>query len=216
MIGLLMGLFGSNPAKTAATWALIFVIGFAVGENWVTGKAISLVQEHADRQFAAATGAIADQHKEFAAKLVADQKQALAADEEVHASLESAMSEAERDRDAALQQIAAEKVQREKDREIIDGLKGVNKMLAEPFMCGSADTRRLLDAAAGAGNSPGPGIADASAAGRTSSPAQTSPAAPLECDQLLRGYPNLAVWGREGWDKYEAWQRWARERLAVP
>lgn len=206
-------------ALKVATYALAFLLGTAFANHWATRSAIQAVQANANAQYAADTAALAKEvaRREEVAKKASER--AKAANEEAQMFLDMAM-DAEKRHDAALLQIAKDRNTLSQLKGNIDDLKTVNTMLATPpdlrmVICGSADTRRLLDAIA-TGEAPDP----ASTGDSETDSSRASPGTPLvspnsshrlTCDQLLRGYPEMARDDARLRVLIEAWQGWYRE-----
>lgn len=212
-----------NWAKTTAIVALASLVSFGVGNYIATQKAVRVAAEIAAEQTAQlhanAERAIIAQHQEFKLKLAADQAAAHDADMHVHETLASAMDEAERSRDAALRQLARE---RHNSKEIADAYMAmVDSREAAPACGWSADARRVLNAAVGtpasANRATGTRVAEANAAGGASgalaATAEPSGGLALSCDQLFRGYADLAKDDRVVRAREAAWRAWYQERF---
>lgn len=204
---------------TAASYGVAFMLGMAAGNVMATRHALDVAQARADAQFAAATGAIAEELKRRAAALAAQERRATAAEEAAHAALTAGHEEAERASGAALKQLARE---RKISRDLADAYMDVSRRMdSGSHACGwSGAARRVLDAAAGAapagdpasggGAAPAPpGVIDGPVA------ASAAPAAGgwLSCEDLYRGYVALGRWARAAQAKDDAWQVWARHQF---
>lgn len=134
-------------AEMAGVAVLIFLSGLAVGNVRATRSFVAQVQDHDARQFADYTGRLAAEIKaktaEIQQHLDADAARGRSADDHATATLTAAVTTASHDRDMALSQLAKERAARPK--EIVNAA----CPQIEPFSFGP-DSRRLLDAAAGA------------------------------------------------------------------
>jgi hypothetical protein len=233
-----LGAIGSRLAgfnlKTIAQYCFVGLVCFGAGNYFATQRAVTMVAEafgkreaadrdRAAREQAAATKALFEWKKTGEHHVIVEAHKAQSADDKAHDTLAESARQAVKTRDAALAQL-------QKERERNEGLLGTNAALAS--MAGatapdrgrdscafSADTRRVLDEAAGAvdeGNrGAGAGAAETDAA-RGAVAAGAAPAASangLTCDQLARGYVALGQHDREMIGRVEAWMGWYSERF---
>lgn len=226
MIGTLLTLWRAGGlakyAELAAVALAVFFVGFAAGQTYTTQKAVTaavrVVDARAASEQAASTQALFEWGKRLEAGAHREAKKAQAADDRAHAITVAANREADRTTSAALTQL-------KKEKEITDGLRKTNAILAnmvpKDVDCTfSGDTRVLLDDAAGSSGA-GDRRSDTGAAGAATSgaPSQasgstTTDPAQLTCDQLLRGYVALGAHDRQVMGLLEAFQAWVAERYS--
>lgn len=207
--------------KQIATFALVFLAGFAIGNYHATQRAVrqvaEIISDRDAREQAAATRALIEwKNKTEKAVMVAMEEQRIS-DNAAHASLEAGLGKAKRDADAARALLARERVTsadlRKQNDDMVHTLIPVAPVApdAGPLICGGADTRRVLDQASGARDSAAvAGNRDSPSEAARSADAEASKGPELTCDQLLAGYVNLSEWGRGIASQLEALQTWER------
>jgi hypothetical protein len=145
----------SGIAEKLGVCALCGAIGFAWGEHRTTESAVSAavetVETAASREFAAATGEIAQQVKEANAALNAQAAKARTADDRATAAIAAANAAAQTDRNNSLKELSAEQ---KMENVIASEAKQPSQTnlctSPQPFTWSGA-ARSLLDRAAGAG-----------------------------------------------------------------
>lgn len=208
----------------AAIVGLIFFTGMAVGNNRATQHFLADQQKRADEEYAQATSALAEEANRRDSVAEEAVKRAITADQRALEAL-AVVGDAIQRGDQALAQIKKDQTVLAKSKETIDGLMAVNSMLAGPIdlrmvICGSADTRRLLDAIVTPGETDHPtpaGTPEAGSAGGASGSALPIPETPngliLTCDQAMRG---LVLWAGDDAKMRAfatAWQAWYRAQF---
>lgn len=230
MIGALMSAWafiGKVPyVRTIAGVGLAFFFGMAVGNYHATQRALErtaqiLLDDSARRQ-AANHIEILKAKKEDEQRLKTEFEQQRNADRLAYNVLAEGKAEAEDAKVRALQALDAEQRRLSAERakalnltETNDGLKKVNEILAAemvPASCVlSARVRRELNEYANAAPYPAPGDTEAPTAGLLDG---TDPGAQaLTCEQLSRGYLDLAEHDRMLTAWVLSWQAWAFEAL---
>jgi len=195
--------------------ALVFLVGYALGNVHATQRALTEAMERRDEEMATVTAALIEQRREDARRVQEAMDRATEAEEAVHATLTAAMEDAETRRAAAEAQIARDRRLLRQDRETIEELRNANASLSEPIdlsrvLCGSGDTRRVLDeAATGPDHRPGAGTAEAgSASGAVAGASPAAEAPPLTCAQLIDGYLGIALDDAEIRARERSWREW--------
>lgn len=93
-----------------ALYGMLIAIGFAAGTHFTTKTAIDVVQDHADKQFAAVTGGLAKEvnadNKKLTEHLAADAQISRHADDGAVSTLTAAKDQARKQRDMALSELA--------------------------------------------------------------------------------------------------------------
>lgn len=213
LLGQVTGFFGVSPYQLliiSAVVALAFTLGLAKGNHWATSRAIEATAEAVnkarDAEMARSAVALQEQSKRLSAELKA---RADANYQAAHAAYKVVLKE----RDAASKASKRAEAVLKHEQEISDGLRKVNEILANesPPVAGcvfSPRVRSALDELSGASDPITGGDTTTSGTTVPSGAAEESAASPdqLTCEQLLRGYGELAVWGREGWSMYDAWR----------
>lgn len=216
-------MFGLNVRCIGAVGLALFV-GLGIGNYIATKSALEEQRtdllEYAAQREAAVGEAYAKANIEFGQKLASKMKERDDADQKAHETFQEGLRSAARDRMAAERLLAAERIAKMKELNTNEGLRQVNKQLAEdarrvPGCEFSSNTRRVLDTsvgAAGSGLDPAAGGPAAEASGGVASEAGASPV--LTCDQLLSGYLALGQDRREKVSQLNAVLDWI-ERLGM-
>jgi hypothetical protein len=203
----------------AASYGLVFMLGMAVANSWATRTALEVAEDRAAKREAAVGGALIIQQREYKARLEEERAQEQRAQTVAYDLFQQGMEEAQKARAETERRLALEFARSKQFAENIDGLKEVNKMLAEEFTIPeppsgcmlSVGVRRAIDAAIDRNNSAAARNSEADAARLLDGP--DSPAQLLTCEQLAYGVTDilehdamLAAW-------VLSWQAWAKEAL---
>jgi hypothetical protein len=216
MMGLISRLFPAGLWMRLMVYALVFTLGLACGNGWATKRALEReLQASADRQRENHL-VLFEEFRRRNAEYKAHIEQQIGADAAAYAMLTKGKAEAERAAQQALASLRIALSEAMKQKETNDGIRKVNDLLAaearapDPLCLLDGRVRSILDYASGATDTPGPGIAEAASASIPVAASEEGAAAAngLTCDQLARGYVDLASWGREGWSLYRAWQEY--------
>lgn len=233
-LAIVKGFFGgavSSPLKTWGTIIFAALIGFAAGNYQATQHAVrdaakaaaDSVADHAARELAAATGALATSITDGNKRVREAAALHRIADDQAVGSIAAERDAARRDLDAARRLLAAERAKRDAQpkKEIADAANATPVPVGFDPCLFSPDVRRVLDQASGADDSPGDPGADGRGAGpgasggSAASPTTATEAPELSCDQLAEGYAALGAWGREVLGGLRAWQQWYRDSFGI-
>jgi len=218
-----IGLVGKTPHSLlikAATYLVAFAIGLGLGNYYATKRAMDaqradLLKYASDRE-AAVGEAYGAAQRAFQDRLKVEREREIEADRASHETFQAGIVAAAKAKANAEQRLSLAFADFRKQGEIVDGLKEVNKLLADqvptdPGCVLPAGVRRALDAASGAGDSASDGNSEAPSPGVSDGPNPS--ATVLTCEQLARGYVNLSEHDRMLVAWVLAWQRWAYEAL---